>query len=235
MAIKGKETERSELFDDWVDRYDMWFTTPVGSFVKKYETNLLLEMLQPRPDESILDVGCGTGVFTLDVLAAGAKIIGLDISFPMLIQAEKKTTQYSFLGTLGNMTTLPFADESFDKVFSMTALEFLSDATPAIKELQRVVRPGGTVVLTTLNSLSPWAKRRTKEAAKGHSLFTSMTFRSPSELALLAPDEPIVKTAIHFLKEDDPEIIPSLEEDGHIQNKCTGAFVAMTWRKRSEP
>lgn len=234
MTVERDKSEKGELFDNWVDRYDMWFTTPVGVLVKKYETKLLLEMLQPRPNEFILDVGCGTGVFTLDVLVLGAKIIGLDISYPMLTHAVKKTARYDFRGTVGNMTSLPFADNTFDKVYSMTALEFVVDAQQAIDELHRVVRPGGKVVLTTLNSLSPWAERRTKEAAKGHDLFGRMTFRSPDELEQMAPCDSKVKTAIHFLKDDDPERIPFFEEEGESQNKSTGAFVAMAWRKRSE-
>lgn len=232
--MKGKKTDKAELFDDWVERYDKWFSTPVGTLVKKYEKKLLLEMLQPQRDDLILDVGCGTGAFTLDVLAFRAKIIGLDISLPMLIQAEMKTAQYDFLGTVGNMKTLPFSDDTFDKVFSMTALEFVNDAKVAIDELHRVVRPGGTVVLTTLNSLSPWAERRTKMAMKGHSLFNNMTFRSPTELAALAPAEPKIKTAIHFLKDDDLEMIPAIEESGYLQKKDTGAFVALTWHKGEE-
>ena len=234
MALKGKQSDEGELFDDWVDRYDRWFSTPVGALVKHYESKLLLEMLQPQAGELILDIGCGTGVFTLDVLASGTNIVGLDISYPMLVQAEKKTAEYPFQGVIGNMTALPFAGESFDKVFSMTALEFVADAELAINELQRVTRPGGTVVVTTLNSLSPWAERRTKEAAAGHTLFSNMTFRSPAELALLAPDDHTVKTAIHFLKKDNPEMIPAIEEDGCRQNKCTGAFVALSWCKKND-
>lgn len=232
--MKGKKSKKGELFDNWVHRYDMWFKTPVGTLVKKYETELLVEMLQPQQEEFILDVGCGSGIFTLDILGFGTKIIGLDISYPMLIEAEKKTAKHAFRGTVGNMISLPFADNIFDKAFSMTALEFVADAQLAIKELHRVVRPGGIVVLTTLNSLSPWAERRIKEAAKGHDLFNSIIFRSPSDLAQLAPGDPEVKTAIHFLKGDDPETIPSLEEEGKLQNKNSGAFVAMAWRKGVE-
>lgn len=229
--MKEKKNDGSELFDDWVGRYNQWFTTPVGAMVKYYESKLLLEMLQPKADELILDIGCGTGIFTLDVLASGTNIVGLDISHPMLVQAEKETAEYSFQGVIGNMTELPFTNDSFDKVFSMTALEFVADAELAVNEMQRVARPGGTVVVTTLNSLSPWADRRKKEAEAGHMLFKNMTFRSPAELSLLAPEESRVKTAIHFLKEDSPEMIPAIEEEGRLQNKSTGAFVALTWRK----
>jgi len=222
----------SELFDQWPERYDSWFMTPVGALVKKYETDLLLELLDPHKNECILDVGCGTGLFTQDILLSGARIAGLDISFPMLLQAAKKAAEQPFTPVAGDMTCLPFPDERFDKVYSMTALEFVADETQAVDELNRVARRGATIVLTTLNSLSPWAERRKKKAQQGHSLFQSMTFRSPQELLRLTPPDSLVKTAIHFQKNDSPAEIPKIEEQGMKQEKDTGAFVAVSWQKR---
>jgi len=226
-----KEKNGSSLFDDWPEKYDRWFATPIGLLVKKVETSLLLEMLVPNRGELILDVGCGTGVFTLDVLSYGTEIFGIDISTPMLGQAVKKTSTYPFFAIAGDMSALPFPDRSFDKVYSMTALEFVADAAKAVSELDRVTRPGGRVVLTTLNSLSPWAKRRKEDGEKGHTLFKHMTFRSPAELENLAPRSPQIKTAIHFLKEDDPEQAVFIEEEGNKEERITGAFVAMSWPK----
>jgi ubiquinone/menaquinone biosynthesis C-methylase UbiE len=227
----SKQEAGSGLFDEWPDRYDNWFVTPVGRLVKKYETELLLDMLTPRQDECILDVGCGTGVFSMDVLSCGARIVGLDISHPMLVRAADKTADHQFAGVVGDMVSLPFPDESFDKVFSMTAIEFVVDAEQAVSELNRVVRRGGTVVLTSLNSLSPWAERRGQEAENGHTLFQNITFRSPDELTDLSPGKSKLKTAIHFLKSEDPEMAMEIERDGALRGKDTGAFVALTWHK----
>ncbi len=227
----SKQEDGSGLFDEWPDRYDNWFTTPVGKLVKKYEVELLLEMLTPRQGECILDVGCGTGLFSMDVLSCGARIVGLDISHPMLVRAADKTADNQFAGVVGDMVSLPFPDESFDKVFSMTAIEFVADAKQAVAELNRVVHRGGTVVLTSLNSLSPWADRRGQEAENGHTLFQNITFRSPDELMDLAPGESKLKTAIHFLKSEDPEKAEEIEREGALQGKDTGAFVALTWHK----
>ena len=58
----GKRDIDGRLFDQWPEKYDSWFETPIGALVKKYENELFLDLLQPRPRESILDVGCGTGV-----------------------------------------------------------------------------------------------------------------------------------------------------------------------------
>ena len=225
QGVKGR------LFDEWPEKYDQWFETPIGALVKKYENQLLLDLLQPQAGEMILDVGCGTGVFTLNILGLGTRVIGLDISQPMLVCAGQKAENYPFRGVAGDMRVLPFADKCFDRVVSMTALEFTEDGKGAVGELFRVTKKGGVVVVTTLNSLSPWAARRKQAADRGHSLFKQMIFRSPDDMRALAPVDGTVKTAIHFLKEDDPQRAPEIERDGQKQVLDTGAFVAARWVK----
>jgi ubiquinone/menaquinone biosynthesis C-methylase UbiE len=222
---------KARLFDEWPEKYDQWFETPIGTLVKKYENQLLLDLLQPSRGEMILDVGCGTGLFTLNILGLGTRVIGLDISQPMLVRAGQKAEKYPFRGVAGDMRFLPFADECFDRVVSMTALEFIADGQAAIEDLFRVARKGGVVVVTTLNSLSPWADRRKQAADRGHSLFEQMIFRSPDDLRALSPVDGTVKTAIHFLKDDDPQRAPEIERDGQKQGLDTGAFVAARWVK----
>lgn len=82
--------EKRRLFDEWPEAYDRWFSTPIGSLVRRYEVELILDLLKPRRGEIILDAGCGTGVFTLDIVSSGSGVVGLDISLPMLIQAGKE-------------------------------------------------------------------------------------------------------------------------------------------------
>lgn len=226
MAVK------SELFDDWPDRYDQWFTTPIGRLIKVYESDLLLELLTPQPGEQVLDVGCGTGIFTMDILrAASVRCVGIDLSLPMLRRARNRTDGFPFTVVAADMRRLPFAAQSFDRVYSMTALEFVNDAVAAIAELNRVTRPGGTIVVTTLNALSPWAVRRKEKAHSGHELFVNMTFRSPQEMRSLVPGAAKVRTAVHFLKDDDPKRAVLLEAEGKKKNKDTGALVALAWEK----
>jgi ubiquinone/menaquinone biosynthesis C-methylase UbiE len=229
--MQTSQSRTKELFDEWPEKYDNWFATPIGALVKRYEAELLLEMLAPQPEECILDVGCGTGIFTQDVLSCDTRVIGLDISIPMLQAAMRKSRTLNFQGVAADMSELPFAAESFDKVYSMTALEFVADPAPAVAELDRVTKTGGTVVLTTLNSLSPWADRRKENAKQGHSLFSRMTFRSPREMSDLAPAPPTVRTAIHFLKDEDPVRAEQVEAEGQADQSDTGAFVALCWNK----
>jgi ubiquinone/menaquinone biosynthesis C-methylase UbiE len=230
LCLKNHKKER--LFDDWPEAYDRWFTTPIGSLVKKYEANLLLDLLSPGPGELILDAGCGTGIFTLDILSHGSQVVGLDISLPMLMRAREKLRGYPFQMVLGDLLKLPFQENIFDKVVSVTALEFIEDAKGAVKELFRVTKKRGCVVVATLNSLSPWASRRKAEAKRKHTLFEKAVFRSPDELRSLTPLEGVVRTAIHFQKEDDPDRAEEIEHEGQKKGLNTGAFVAVRWEKR---
>jgi len=223
--------EKPELFDEWPEKYDVWFTTPIGLLVKKYESELLLSLLKPKSDEFILDAGCGTGIFTLDSLSLGTHVIGVDLSLPMLSRAAQKTGGYHFEAVLADISSLPFQENAFDKVLSVTALEFIEDAKGAMEELFRVTKKGGRIAVATLNSLSPWAERRKAEAKKGHPLFKKAIFRSPDELLALAPVNGVTKTAVHFQKEDDPSQALEIEKEGQRKGFKTGAFLVGCWEK----
>jgi ubiquinone/menaquinone biosynthesis C-methylase UbiE len=227
------EKEKNKLFDKWPEVYDRWFTTPIGALVKRYETELILDLLKPLREELILDAGCGTGLFTLDFLSTGSRVIGLDLSFPMLTRAKEKAGNHPFEAILGDMMSLPFPEGVFDKVVSITALEFIEDGQAAVRELFRVTKRGGRIVVATLNSLSPWAELRKEEARKGHALFQRAIFRSPDELLSLAPVQGIVRTAIHFRKECDPARASEIEQEGRDKEFDTGAFAAVRWEKVS--
>ncbi|MCF8105831.1 MAG: class I SAM-dependent methyltransferase [Desulfohalobiaceae bacterium] len=219
------------LFDSWPTRYDRWFETPSGALIKSYESRVMLDLLRPCSGELIFDGGCGTGIFTRDILARKAKVIGVDLSLPMLVRAVEKAGRSRFWAVAGDLLALPFASGVFDRVVSMTALEFIGNGRAAVTELFRVTRRGGTVVVTTLNSLSPWAERRRAKAEKGDPFFQRMIFRSPDELNNLAPVEGELRTAIHFSKDEDPALIPDIEEDGRQRGLLTGAFLAAGWVK----
>jgi len=265
VAMSGKQR-----FDDWPERYDRWFETPVGKAVLKYETALILDLLRPDRGERILDAGSGTGIFTREFLALGAKVVGLDISLTMLVYAEKKAAlrqasgdrgsmpvragqqaalrqaqgeqgstlpgsgekrqPLCYSGVKADMTALPFTDHSFDKSVSVAALEFVADEKRAVAELFRVTRPGGVVVAATLNSLSPWAARRSANARRDpESIFNQVFFRSPAQLLAATSVPGMVRTVVHFGKEDDPATFDRSEREG--EGRDTGAFVAARWLK----
>ncbi len=121
-----------QIFDDWPERYDRWFETPLGKAVLATERDLILDMLRPGRGERILDAGSGTGIFTDAFLARGANVVGLDISFAMLRRAAEKNAALAGREVAADMMHLPFGDCGFDKTVSVTALEFIPDAPRAV-------------------------------------------------------------------------------------------------------
>ena len=222
--------KKEQIFDDWPERYDNWFETPIGKVIKEFEVNLTMDMLKPASGQYILDAGCGTGIFTEYFLDAGAKIKGLDLSEPMLLRAAKKFKDKDFSYLPGDITRLPFEDGTFDKAISVTSIEFIEDGKKAVDELFRVVRQGGFVLVATLNSLSPWAAKRTEQGKKGHPIFKSAIFRSPEEMLALAPGiRGEYKTCIHFAKDEDPEKARDIEKSK--KDLDSGAFLMAKWIK----
>ena len=221
----------AEIFDDWSDKYDQWFQTPLGRLIKEYESELVQQMLRPNQGEVILDAGCGTGIFTSEILKTGARVMGLELSLKMLGRALTRCGDQVFQPIIGDMRNLPFFDSSFHKVVSITAIEFIQDARVAIEELFRVTKPGGIIVVATLNSLSPWASQRQEAAQNGHQLFKQAIFRSPDAVKSLSPVEGLAQTAIHFQKDDDPANAPKIENEGREKRLSTGAFLAIRWVK----
>lgn len=94
--------------------------------------------------DDVLDVGCGTGVLTREVVKCARSTTGLDLSESMLSVARQVCPTVSF--QQGNVAELPFGDSSFDAVVSAFMLMFVPDPKQAIAQMQRVLRPGGRIV-----------------------------------------------------------------------------------------
>jgi SAM-dependent methyltransferase len=110
-----------------------------------------------RPSDHVLDMGCGTGRFTVPLAARAAAVTGLDISPEMLSQNARKLAERGVHAELhqGDMTALPFEDGSFDVVTSMLALMHLprEDRETVFTEAARVLKPGGRLLVEVKNSV----------------------------------------------------------------------------------
>jgi SAM-dependent methyltransferase len=102
--------------------------------------------IAPEPGLRVLDVGCGPGRVAANLRDAGVDYIGFDLSAGLLREAHTHTSgQY----VQADAQWLPIADAQFDRVLSLNALYHVPDWQQALRELRRVVRPGGRVVLST--------------------------------------------------------------------------------------
>jgi len=138
------------------ERYEAWYHTPAGRVVASEEQAALAAMLAVFPaQQTVLEVGCGSGYFTRWLAARGHTVVGIDQSPEMLAVA------HTFGGAsyvLATGEALPFADASFDVVVFITALEFIAAPITALQEAARVARAG--IVLGVLNLSSPLGIRR---------------------------------------------------------------------------
>ena len=110
--------------------YDAWYTTQRGKWIGEEEYHLIASMLAPRPNETMLDIGCGTGYFTRRFAADGfvKGIVGADTDLDMLrFASEHSPDSISFVAA--DARKLPFGDKSFDLVISIAALCFLLEET----------------------------------------------------------------------------------------------------------
>jgi SAM-dependent methyltransferase len=103
-----------------------------------------LERLSPVPGQTVLEVGCGTGVFLQAAVEAGLDVHGLDASAELVELARRRVPDADV--RQGEMEALPFGDASFDVVAGFNSFFFASDMLVALREARRVVRPGGTVL-----------------------------------------------------------------------------------------
>ncbi|HLE66342.1 MAG TPA: class I SAM-dependent methyltransferase [Burkholderiales bacterium] len=120
--------------------YDAWYETPRGRWIGETEYRLIRQHLSPRPGDSLLDVGCGTGYFTRRFARElpGA-VAGVDPNAEWLEYARSKTGAIASY-VQGAAEALPFADRSFDLVISVTALCFVQDEARSLSEILRVAR-----------------------------------------------------------------------------------------------
>ena len=105
-----------------------------------------------KPGQEVLDVACGTGVLARTAAARGAAVIGLDINEAMLAVAARKAPHIKW--RQGRAESLPFEDNRFDVVLSQFGLMFFEDRITALREMVRVLRPGGRLVVAVWDSLA---------------------------------------------------------------------------------
>lgn len=212
--------------------YDSWYETKLGSFVDEVETKTAFELFQPKKGEKVLDIGCGTGNFSIKLAEKGAEVVGIDVSEPMLAKARKKAENKNLNIKFykKDVTNLDFADNSFDAVFSMAAVEFIDNLEKAFNEIKRVVKPGGKILLGTITKDSEWGKIYQKQAEKEDSVFNNAEFKNPEDLEELDRENLIKTKECLFVGPNTPDEKVNWKEEKRLTGEKKGGFFCILWQ-----
>ena len=167
-----------KLWDRAADTYDKYFTTTQGVEIFRSELRTLRSALKPKTKGRVLDVGCGTGLFTVNVFGDNFELVGVDTSVRMASLAKGRGINV----IVGDAHHLPFRDEVFDTVMFFTSLEFLVEDN-ALTEVHRVLNDKGSILLGVHNLLNPWnVYRKFRARLKKRSFYKTIRYYSPWRL-----------------------------------------------------
>lgn len=175
------------FYGEYAWAYDLVAGRPVGQLCEGIE-----ELLNGRGAQAgarILDAGCGSGSFALELARRGYSICGIDLSAEMLVAARERVRQAAVALPLirGDLLAPPFGRQTFDAVLCRGVLnDILDDASraAALKALAKVLRPGGVLVMD-VREWDASVRRKTREPVLEKTVSTprgTLTFRSVTRL-----------------------------------------------------
>ncbi len=173
---------------DLVESYARWRASPLGAITQRVEERVVFALAGPLQGLRVLDVGTGDAAYAIAAAQRGAAVTGIDVDRRMLATARARAEAAGVSVSLqeGRVEELPFEDGAFDVVLAVTVLCVVPDAPTAVREMARVLAPGGRLVLGELSRFSLWAAERRLRGWFGSSAWRRARFWSRGELSALA-------------------------------------------------
>lgn len=130
----------------------------VGDMSLKRRARRIIEGLDLRKGDRIIDVGCGDGFYLhiLTELPIKTNLLGFDFDKIVLANARKNLRPEKIKLVNGSATKIPFKDKSFDKAIMTEVLEHIDDDKKALAEVNRILKPGGILLITVPNFHFPF-------------------------------------------------------------------------------
>ena len=176
--------------DDLARRYRAWRKNTLGVVTERLEGVAVLDILAPLKGQRVLDIGCGDGTYSLEAAGRGALVTGVDLSEDMLAVARQRSAARGVTVNWrqADALALPFPDSSFDLAMAITLLCVVPDPRGAVRELSRVLAPGGRLVIGELHRWSLWAMKRRIRGWSGDAFWRGAHFWTVRELRELLAD-----------------------------------------------
>jgi len=175
---------------DLAQRYSAWRKRTLGIVTERLEMAAVLEFLAPFEGKRVLDAGCGDGEYSLAAAERGALVTGVDLSADMLSVARTRSVARGVTvdWRQADVTALPFPDSSFDLAIAITLLCLVPDPRAVVRELARVLVPGGRLVIGELHRWSFWAMQRRIRGWSGNAFWRGTRFWTANALRGLLAD-----------------------------------------------
>lgn len=152
--------------------YDDYYQTPFGKQVDEAEKLIIKRLIKNIMPQPLLEPGCGTGHWTEFFIQNGFNVTGIDASENMLTIAKSKNLPAAFIHA--SAEKIPFEDESFGFITSITMLEFVKDQNKVFQEMYRLLKPSGYILLGCLNQDSVLGKNKSNsQTFKNANFFTT--------------------------------------------------------------
>jgi len=152
-VVRAGEIEHGVLIADRAEEVWNW-STPAGRSRAVRRGELILRTARITPNQRVLELGCGTGLFTEMFARTGCRLDAVDISKPLLDRAFARNLGDRVVFQLADAEELPFPDGTFDAVIGSSILHHLC-LDPALVEIHRVLAPGARMVFAEPNMLNP--------------------------------------------------------------------------------
>jgi demethylmenaquinone methyltransferase/2-methoxy-6-polyprenyl-1,4-benzoquinol methylase len=145
-TLEKRPQDVAAMFDAVARRYDTT-NTVMSLGLDRHWRRRTRQALELRPGDRVLDLAAGTGVSTVELALSGAYAVGCDFSLGMLRTGRERGERQGVPVVAGDALRLPFRDAAFDAVTIAFGLRNVVDTGQALREMARVVRPGGRLVV----------------------------------------------------------------------------------------
>lgn len=184
-SLTKNPREVAVMFDRVAAKYDI--TNDVLAFgLTHFWRKATANAVAAKKGEKILDLAAGTGTSSLAFAKSGATVIPCDFSLGMLQDGNKRSPQLNF--SAGDALALPFAEETFDAVTISFGIRNVNNVDKALKEMLRVTKPGGRIVVCEFSSptFEPFRKIYMEYLMKALPAIAKKTSSNPDAYVYLA-------------------------------------------------